>query len=80
MAKLNGECGGTFSGNVTHSPVYREEVVDGSITTVKEYPLIKTLATALIEEFTDLASADIDVTDIPETLDNLVRWTAQNPM
>ena len=77
MALLNGECGGTLSIGLTHSPLY-ETGEDGSIvkTPVPFAALIKTL----VHEYGGIPENKIIIDNIPERIKNIVRWTGGYPI
>ena len=77
MALLNGECGGTLSIGLTHSPLY-ETGEDGSIikTPVPFVALIKTL----VHEYGGIPENKIIIDNIPERIKNIVRWTGGYPV
>lgn len=66
MAKLNGECGGTFPSPLIHSPI---QVEDGT----EEFPLIKKLIKTLIESWSEIQVKD-EYLLIPEKIKNSVYW------
>lgn len=77
MALLNGDCGGTFSIGLIHSPIY-EEAEDGSI--AKSYPLISELIRAVVKEYGGIPASKIIIRDIPNQIDNMVHWSGGYPI
>jgi len=77
MALLNGDCGGTFSIGLVHSPIY-EEAEDGSI--AKSYPLISELIRTVVKEYGGIPASKIIIRDIPNQIDNMVHWSGSYPI
>lgn len=72
MALLNGEMGGTFTEEVTHSPL--GEYADGSQEIVKAGVKVHTLIEYLLRDYGELTTAEYRIEDIPNTVHNLLRW------
>lgn len=77
MTLLNGECGGTFSIGLTHSPLY-ETGEDGEI--VKIPVPFAALIKTLVHEYGGIPENKIIVDNIPERIKNIVRWTGGYPV
>lgn len=72
MALLNGEMGGTFTEEVTHSPLGL--YADGTQKIVKAGVKIRTLIEYLLRDYGELTTAEYRIEDIPNTIHNLLRW------
>lgn len=71
MALLNGECGGTITNPVTHSPIY---VVQQDGTQAKEPVLFEALIRTLVQEWGGLKNEAIHINNIDNRISQIVRW------
>ena len=77
MVLLNGEVGGDFSGEITHSPVYVEPTTDQEkygAEAVRFYNLIY----SLLNEFGGLRANEIIIDDVDTRIQNPVRYLGDN--
>ena len=73
MALLNGELGGSFTTPIVHSP--EGQYADGGQTIVEKGVKISTLIEYLVRDFGDLKEFEYAIEDIPDQIDNLIRWS-----
>lgn len=81
MAFLNGDLGGVFTTNITHSP--SGYVIDGTqaigmhgtdTVMITEGVKVRTLVNYLLADFAELHGFEYNIEDIPETIRNMIRW------
>ena len=85
MSLLNGECGGTFSMGMTHSPIYNI-TEEGEVS--KEPVLIRQLIKTLVKEHGQIPEDKIHISFDPgvvtgsgvDKVKNLVRWVGSYPI
>lgn len=77
MALLNGECGGTLSIGLTHSPLYTI-LENGEV--AKEPVKFKALIRTLVNEYGNIPLNKIIIDNIPDRIKNIVRWTGSYPI
>lgn len=81
MCLLNGECGGTLTEPITHSPFYQETFDDNGVATfTKTYAKYRDIIYELLTEFGGIPEDKIIVSDIENRIRNAVRWTGQGDL
>ena len=90
MALLNGTCGGTLPGGITHSPIYNEKIIvndegQNEIKYESDEVLFRVLVTSLLDEFAlgytgvkNISFGKYDETE--NSIKNTVRWTSSTPI
>ena len=75
MALLNGEMGGVITESMIHSPAGALDIKEDDFTRIKnEGVKIRDLIESLVRDWGELSLADYRIDNVPETVDNLVRW------
>ena len=71
MARLNGECGGTFTIPITHSPI---DVLDANNEPTKQPVKFYDLIFALVNQWGGIPSHKIIIEDVPLRIKQSVQW------
>lgn len=80
MALLNGEAGGVFPANITHSPAqfsYIDET--GALKEKDTLPSIKTLVKIFVQDYGDIPQ-EKSIIDIPKTIEGNAYWGGESPL
>lgn len=76
MALLNGECGGVLQETIEHTPIWVDHIDEnGKHFQTISYATMRAIIYTLLMEFGNLTEDEIVVTDIPNRIKQIVRWT-----